>query len=109
VPAERRSIIHLQPPVNHETPEPEKRVGFLTRVNPKATVRSVIRSACITCVVAAALWGLCLIFRPNPNWQPSWIAFVGWMFCAALVGAVWEWQVPDPDQDEHPPSSESGG
>ena len=94
--------------MNHETPQPEKRVGFLTRVNPKATVRSVIRRACIMCVVAAALWGLCLMFRPNPKWQPSLMAFAWWMVCAALVGAVWEWQVPD-EEDEQPPSSEAGG
>jgi hypothetical protein len=56
------------------------------------------------CVVVAALWGTCLILRPNPTWQPSWTAFAWWLICAALVGAVCEWQIPD-DEDERSPSS----
>ena len=100
-------VIHLRPPVNDDTQQPRKRIGFLARVNPKATARSVIRRACIMVLVAAALWGLCLVFRPNPKWQPSWPFVILWLCCAALVGAVWEWQVPD--EDQQPPSSEAGG
>jgi hypothetical protein len=99
--------MHLRPTVNYETPQPRKRIGFLTRVNPKATRWSVVRCACMMVLIASALWGLCLIFRPNPKWQPSWPFFVLWLCGAALVGAVWEWQVPH-EEDEHRPSGEAG-
>jgi hypothetical protein len=94
--------------VNDDMQKPARRIGFLTRLNPKATARSVIRRACIMCAVAAALFGLCLIFRPNPKWEPSWIDFAWTLICAAVVGAVWEWQVPD-EEDEQPPTSKAGG
>ena len=54
------------------------------------------------CIVAAAVWGVCLILRPNPAWEPTWPWFVFWLFCAALTGAVWEWQVPDEEDDQSP-------
>jgi hypothetical protein len=83
-------------------------MGFLVQANSKATASSVIRRACITCAATAGLWGLCVLFRPNPAWQPSWMFFACWLVCAALVGAVWEWQVPD-DEDVPPPSDDAGG
>jgi hypothetical protein len=94
--------------MNDESQLSGDRSGFLARLNGKATVRSVIRSTCITCVIAAALWLLCLIIRPNPDWRPNWITFAWWLACAALVGAVCEWQIPD-DDDEQSPSGGTGG
>jgi len=80
---------------------PSERVGFLSKLNGRATPRSILRRAATTCVAAAALWALALVVRPNPNWRPSWPAFVGWIACAAITGAAWEWQVPD-DEDDVP-------
>ena len=97
------AVMRPPQPFRSDPPEPKRKVGFLTRLNPKATPRSVVHRACITCIASAAIWGLCLIFRPNPKWQASWPSFVLWLCCAVLVGAVWEWQVPDEDDEEQPP------
>jgi len=74
-------------------------MGFLTKLNPNATPRSIVRRAGINCIIAATLWALAVIFRFNPNFQPSWWAFALWMACAVLVGIVWEWQVPRGSDD----------
>ena len=84
-----------------------KRMGFLTKLNPNATPRSIVRRAGINCIIAAGLWALAVVFRFNPKFQPNWWAFALWMACAALVGAVWEWQVP-PESDDEPPTRDQG-
>jgi hypothetical protein len=97
-----------------------KPMEFLAKLNPKATLRSVVRRALIGCIIAAGLWGLAVVFlfypKFQPSWwafffnlgfQPSWWAFGLWTGLAALVGAVWEWQVT-PESDDKPPASENG-
>jgi hypothetical protein len=74
---------------------------FFAKLNPRATPRSVLCRALISCVVSAGLWGVAVIFRFNPKFQPTWWAFIIFMLCAALVGAVWQWQVA-PESDDDP-------
>ena len=74
---------------------------FLAKLNPNATWRSVLRRSIISCIAAPGLWGLAVIFRFNPKFQPTWWTFALFMICAALVGAVWKWQVA-PDSNEEP-------
>jgi len=76
-------------------------MDFLAKFNPKATWRSVVRRSIFSCIIAASLWGMAVVFRVNPKFQPSWWAFAIFMVCAALVGAVWEWQVA-PESDDEP-------
>jgi hypothetical protein len=78
-------------------------MDLLTKLNPKATRRSVARRALVSCIIAAGLWSLAVIFHFNPKFQPTWWAFVVFMICAAIVGAVWEWQVA-PESDDKPPN-----
>lgn len=77
-----------------------KSSGFLAKFNSKATLGSMVRRICITCIIAAVIWAFALIFRFNPKWQSSWGMFALWMACAAVVGAIYEWQVPDEDDSE---------
>jgi hypothetical protein len=82
-------------------PQPREPIGFFSRLNPKATGRSVVRRACVMVIVGAALWGLCLVFRAGDSkWQPTWPTLIWWLFCFALTGAVLEWQVPDDDGND---------
>ena len=93
---------------------------FLEKLNPKATLGSVVWRAVISSITAGILWGTAVVFvsdpqlQPswwaflfNPAFQPSWWAFGLWMVLAALVGAVWEWQVT-PELDDKPPASKNG-
>ncbi len=81
-----------QPVLDYETPPPPKRVGFLSKCNPKATPRSVVRKAIAYALIAAAVWLIPAYFKPAmPEY---WLfAFTMWVCIAALVGAVCEWQV----------------
>jgi hypothetical protein len=72
----------------------KKTNGFLAKRNPHATLRTIVRSICFSCFAASVLWGLAIVFKINPKFQPSWAAFILLMICAALVGAAYEWQVP---------------
>jgi hypothetical protein len=78
-----------KPTLEYARPEPRKRSRFLEKLNPKATLRSVVRKAMINGIVAAAVWWL---LRLNHNWHPEWWAFVSWELAAVIVGAVSEWQ-----------------
>jgi len=80
---------------------------FLAKLNPNATWRSVVPRAVICCIVAAGLWSLAAVYKFNPSFQPSWWAFSLFMICAALVGAVWEWQVA-PESGNQPPAHDKG-
>lgn len=84
--------------LDYETPPPTpRRIGLLSRTNPKATARSVLRRSLLTVITATILWGVCLWLRPNPKWQPTWSAFAAWLTIAAGVGAIYEWQVVEDD------------
>jgi hypothetical protein len=71
--------------------------GFLAKTNPKATLYSVFRRAGLAVLVSSALWGAARVFRFNPEFEPTWPMFILWIACAACVGAVYEWQVPEKD------------
>lgn len=80
--------------------EPKNRARILQRLNPKATRESVVRRACAYALIAVVTWGLLLLFLPR--WQHSWLLLMLWVCCAAVVGAVFEWQVPnDGEDDDH--------
>jgi hypothetical protein len=72
----------------------KKANGFLAKRNPQATLWTVLRSIGLSCFASSALWGLAIVFKFNPKFQASWVSFTLLMICAALVGAVYEWQVP---------------
>ncbi|HEX5244509.1 MAG TPA: hypothetical protein VFW23_14700 [Tepidisphaeraceae bacterium] len=78
-------------PDQKPTPDHEgsKRPRFLQKLNPKATLWSVIRKAIIFAIAAAPVWWL---LRLNPHWHPEPCMFVCWEVVAAIVGAVTEWQ-----------------
>jgi hypothetical protein len=82
-------------------------MGFVAKLNPNATWRSVVRRSILNCIIASSLWGLAVVFLFNPRFQPSWWAFAIFIICAALAGAVWEWQVA-PGSDDEPRSREKG-
>ena len=75
-------------------------MDFLAKLNPKATWRTVLRRSIISCIAAAGLWELAMFFRFNPEFQPTWWVFALFMVCAAIVGAVWEWQVAPESNDD---------
>jgi hypothetical protein len=83
---------HPRPTLDYETPQPRKRVGFLSKCNPKATLRSVVRKAITYALIAALLWLIAAYFKPamRADWQ---FTFPMWVGIATLVGAVCEWQV----------------
>ena len=86
--------MHPPRPLDYETPRPPARVGFLTKCNPRATPRSVVRKAVRYALVAAAAWVVVAAFKPaiRSDWRLTFPALV---CSAALVGAVFEWQVDD--------------
>lgn len=67
---------------------------FFAKLNPDATVRSVARQALLSAIIAAGVWGLSQYFRAATKVTPTWTMFIVWIGCAAVVGAVWEWQMP---------------
>ena len=83
------------PELDCATPEPRKRPQFLEKLNPKATRRSIMRSAILHGLGAAVVWSLLMVVRLNPNWHPDSWRFLMWIGVAAVVGAVWEWQPID--------------
>jgi hypothetical protein len=52
-------------PLDYETPESIRRVGFLSRGNPKATLGSVTRHAVGYALTATAIWLVLAYFRPG--------------------------------------------
>ena len=64
---------------------------FLEKLNPKATPRTVVRTAFIYGALAAVL--VLVVRHFIPNWQHMhWLAFVGLVLLGAGVGAICEWQ-----------------
>jgi fatty acid desaturase len=79
-------------PLEHEPRQPPKRVGFLSKCNPKATWRSVVRSAAIYSFAGAGLW----LFGASTKegfWSTWPVTLPGLMIAGAIAGAVCEWQV----------------
>jgi hypothetical protein len=73
-------------------------MGFLTRLNPKATWKTAVFQGAVSSVFCTGLYVAVL-------WWNGWWEY--WPFklsiCAAfslLVGAVFEWQVADEDEDD---------
>ncbi len=70
-------------------------MGFLSKVNPTATLLSVIAQAAIKGVVGCVL-GLILCYWKG--WPDHWpLGLLLWSLLSAFVGAVFEWQVPEED------------
>lgn len=70
-------------------------MGFLSKANPKATWKSVLRSALMSAAIGLAIYGI-VIYRNQ--WLDEWPLKL--MICAVLcasVGALFEWQVSDDD------------
>ena len=87
-------------------------MSLLSKVNPKATWRSVIRRGIATSVIATGLYAMVLWWN---RWWDNWPIKLG--ICAILVmfvAGLWEWQVPDEDSEEEEaghgdtPASQSG-
>jgi hypothetical protein len=96
--------MHLRPTLNYETPQPRKSTGFLSKLNPKATPRSVLRRVVRWCVIASAIWGVALTFGfKNPD-RPRTLYLV-LILCVAIAAAANEWQVPRKDDPERPPEA----
>ena len=70
-------------------------MGFLSKENPKATIKSVAWRA-----IRYAAIGACAFFLLfKPSYRDVWpIALPVWMLLCAFVGAAIEWQV-DPDAE----------
>jgi len=84
------------PPPHDASPQPPERVGFLSKCNPKATGKSVIRSAIVYSFAGVGLWLYGALTKEG--FRSTWpIALPALMLCGAIAGAVCEWQV-DPDQ-----------
>jgi hypothetical protein len=81
-------------PLDYETPEPIRRVGFLSKGNPKATLASVARHAVAYALIARAIWLVLAYFRPGirGDWR---FTLTMWVCIAALIRAVCEWQLDD--------------
>ena len=72
-------------------------MGLLTKTNPKANWRSVVRSAVVTSFVGSSLYASILWWN---DWWMDWPLKL--CLCAALmlfVGGLGEWQVAE-DEDE---------
>lgn len=70
-------------------------MGLLSKSNPKATWRSVIRHAVLTSAIGTTLYGLIVWWY---QWLANWPLKVA--ICAILlmlVAGLWEWQVPTGD------------
>ena len=64
---------------------------LLDKINPKATLGSVLRQAILYAVVGAVVFFV--LFKPT--WREAWpVALPIWCLLCAFVGAVVEWQVP---------------
>jgi hypothetical protein len=74
-------------------------LSLLKKVNQKATAGSVARRALVTGVVGAII-GMAVIVRDGqPLSAPRTIGLSLWVVLCMIVGAVFEWQVPDDDPD----------
>lgn len=75
-------------------------MGLLEKSNPKATLRSVLLRG----IQAAAVGAVVFFIAFKPMYREVWpIALPIWCLLCALVGAVFEWQVPRRlDEDDGP-------
>jgi hypothetical protein len=71
-------------------------VGFLSKCNPKATGKSVIRSAIVYAFAGAGLWLFGALTEEGFS-STGPVALLGPILSGAIAGAVCEWQV-DPDE-----------
>jgi hypothetical protein len=71
---------------------------LLDKINPTATLRSVLLRAIQTAVVGAVVFFLAF----QPMYREMWrVTLPIWCLLCAFVGAVFEWQVPrGPDVDD---------
>ena len=83
-------------PLDYGTPRPRQRVRFLEKCNPKATRKSVVRSAIIYSFIVGGIWLIGALTKPElPHTWPALLLV--FMLSGAIAGAVCEWQV---DRDE---------
>ena len=74
-------------------------MGLLEKTNPKATLRSVLLRA----IQAAAVGTFVFFLAFKPMYREAWpVTLPIWCLLCALVGAVFEWQVPR-EPDDGPP------
>ena len=84
-------VMPLQPP-DYETPPPRKPVGFLSKCNPRATAKTVVRSAVVYALAGAAIWLFGVVTKPG-FWSTWRTSLPGLSLSGAFCGAVCEWQV----------------
>jgi len=79
-------------------------MSLLDKMNPKATLGSVLRRAMVSAIVGAVVFFLAF----KPMYRDAWpITLPIWCLLCAFVGAVIEWQVPrGSDVDEEPPEAD---
>lgn len=76
-------------------------MGLLSKTNPKATFRSVLRRAVLQLIIGAALYLLFCLW--NEKLRAIWpLALPLWALGCALVGALFEWQIAEEDDSEPP-------
>lgn len=68
---------------------------FFQKLNPKATWHSVLRRALTTGFVGMLFGLAAMAFDERPRSDAWVIGFVLWITLCSIVGAVFEWQVPN--------------
>jgi hypothetical protein len=75
-------------------------MGLLDKTNPRATWRGVTREAFIAAAVGTTAYGAVIWW--NGWWDDLAIKLTICAGLCGLVGAVWEWQVPENGTEEDP-------
>ena len=91
-----------RPVLDYATPRPSKRIGFLSKLNPRATPTSVLWRAIRYALITAAFCAAISLFGEGPMAQRRRAALLALMASAAVAGAVIEWQIDDEAEDDPP-------
>lgn len=70
-------------------------MGFLDKINPKATAWSVLRAAIFQGILGAAVGAAAIYFKEKPLTGFWPIPYALWVLGCMVVGAIFEWQVPE--------------
>ena len=90
----------MQPPLDYQTPRPPKRLRFLSKCNRRATSKSVLRKALLTSLGGAGLRIFGALTKEG-FWKTWPIALPALMLSGAISGAIFEWQVPNEDDEQN--------
>ncbi len=72
-------------------------MGLLDQTNPRATLRSVL----VRSVQAAVAGAIVFFLAFKPAYREAWpVTLPIWCLLCAIVGAVFEWQVPHGSDDD---------